>query len=176
MILPGPLHTQRLIIRPYERRDRDFCLSLWCDKENGRYLSDPVLEAADARYLSLIDEMADEKDGFYLIAELKGSDIPVATCCAFPEGDNCDIGYCVCKEMWRQGYGGEMIKALIGWAEHSGMASLSAEVADDNAASVALLKKFGFRADRITRYKKRGEETYFDAHVYVLALGKNIGG
>ena len=176
MKLENSIETPRLIIRAYEKSDLGFCLSLWCDKENGYYMADPAIENADERYLSLVEAMADEKDGLYLIAQLKGSDTRVGTCCAFPEGDNCDIGYCVRKDMWRQGYGGEMIKALIGWAEHSGMASLSAEVADDNAASVALLKKFGFRADRITRYKKRGEETYFDAHVYVLALGKNIGG
>ena len=48
--------------------------------------------------------------------------------------------------------------------------SITGEVADINLASVALLRKFGFSEDRKTRYKKWGEETYFDAHYYKLNL------
>ena len=170
MKLENRIETPRLIIRPYGKSDRDFCLSLWCDKENGRYMADPAIENADEKYLSLIRAMADEKDGLYLIAQFKDSGIPVGTCCAFPEGDICDIGYCVSKDHWREGLGSEMIRALIGLAAANGMTSITAEVADGNAASVALLEKFGFYKTKATKYKKYGEDTVFDAHILRLDL------
>ncbi|MBR4800423.1 MAG: GNAT family N-acetyltransferase [Clostridia bacterium] len=168
MDLNTTLETNRLLIRSYKRDDKDFCLSLWCDAQNGKYMSDPLLENADEKYLSYFDDMENEPDGYYLIVESKDTRQRVGTCCIFPEGDNVDIGYCISKDLWRQGLGSEIIEALITFAKRQGGHSMSAEVADDNAASVGLLRKFGFVEDKKTRYKKWGEETYFDAHVLKL--------
>ena len=170
MDIPQALETPRLLIRSYQSSDRDFCLSLWCDEENGRYMSDPVRKCADARYLSFFDGMAEDPDGYYLIAEFKESAAPVGTCCLFPEGDNCDIGYCISKDHWREGLGSELIEALLRWVRERGGCSVTAEVADCNAASVALLRKFGFREDMASCFKKWGEETRFDAHIFRLCL------
>ncbi len=169
-----PLKTNRMIIRSYTAKDKQFCLSLWCDKENGKYMSDPETGDADKKYLSLIDEMEKCEDGYYFIAELKDDAIPVGTCCAFPEGKNYDIGYCISKEYWKQGLGTEMISELIKWIASQGGASVTCEVADDNAASLALLKKFGFIKDGKSKYKKRGTDIYFDAHYYRLDLGSGL--
>ena len=163
--------TPRLRLRTYTAADRDFVLALWGDRENGKYMIDPTAEHQDERYLAAIDEMADEPEGYSLVAELRESGALVGTCCAFPEADdNWDIGYCIHKAHWRQGLGVEMVSALIGWIEAQGGRSVTGEVADDNAASVALLRKLGFSSHRKTHYKKWGEETYFDAHVYKLEL------
>ncbi|MBO4367388.1 MAG: GNAT family N-acetyltransferase [Clostridia bacterium] len=170
MLLKRNLETPRLLIRPYQAEDRDFCVSLWCDKENGKYMSDPLKENIDQKYLSCLDGMEDEQDGYYLIAELKGSGSPVGTCCAFPEKDIFDIGYCISRSHWREGLGSEMLDALLRWIRKQGGRTVTCEVADLNAASAALLNKFGFAPDKATRYKKWGEETYFDAHIYVLRL------
>ena len=172
MILKEAPETRRLQIRAYRKSDRDFCLSLWCDEENGKYMSDPLLKNADEKYLAFFDAMEDEPGGYYLIAELKESAAPVGTCCIFPEGGNYDIGYCIAKEHWREGLGSEMMQALIGWIEADGGRSVTAEAADRNAASVALLRKFGFREDRETKYKKRGEDTVFDAHVFKRVIDR----
>ena len=92
------------------------------------------------------------------------------TCCMFPEDCNYDIGYCISKSHWKEGLGTEVIDAIIRWVKAQGGKSITGEVADINLASVALLRKFGFSEDRKTRYKKWGEETYFDAHYYKLNL------
>ena len=105
-----------------------------------------------------------------MTAELRENGAPVGTCCAFPEGGNYDIGYCISKDHWKEGLGTEMLAALIEWIKQQGGRSVTGEVADQNAASVALLSKLGFCPDRKTRYKKWGEETYFDAHYYRLDL------
>lgn len=167
------IETPRLVIRSYQGSDRDFCLSLWCDRENGEYMSDPVLEDADEKYLSLIDEMRDEEEGYYLIAEFRGNGDRVGTCCAFPENGNFDIGYCIAKDHWKEGLGTEMIGALLQWIREQGGSSVTCEVADRNAASRALLRKFGFSQGRKSEYKKRGSEKTFDAHFYTLTLTEN---
>ena len=42
MLLIKNLETPRLTIRSWQKSDKDFTLSLWGDKENGKYMSDPV--------------------------------------------------------------------------------------------------------------------------------------
>lgn len=171
MPLTSDILTPRLRIRAYRLADRDFVLALWGDRENGKYMIDPTTEHQDERYLAAIDEMADERSGYYLIAELKGGGTPVGTCCAFPEEDgNWDIGYCIHKAHWRQGLGTEMVRGLIAWIEAQGGRSITGEIADGNAASVSLVTGLGFVPCKMTRYKKWGEEIYFDAHVYRLEL------
>ena len=171
MRLANDLETPRLTIRSYRKADASFVLSMWGDRENGRYMIDPARENQDERYLACIEEMADDPEGYSLVAELRESGALAGTCCAFPEaGDNWDIGYCIHKAHWRQGLGTEMVSALIRWIEAQGGRSVTGEVADDNAASVALLRKLGFSSHRKTHYKKWGEETYFDAHYYKREL------
>ncbi len=133
-------------------------------------MSDPAFENIDEKYRSCLAEMADSQDGYYLIAEMKKDGTPVATCCAFPEGKNYDIGYCVSRKYWKNGFGTEILEALIRWIWKSGGVSVTGEVADANAASIALLRKVGVCEDRKTRYKKWGEETFFDAHYYMRVL------
>ena len=170
MKLSEDLITPRLRIRSHRAGDKAFVLALWGDCENGRYMSDPAAENVDEKYMKAIDGMEDEPDGYYMTAELRENGAPVGTCCAFPEGGNYDIGYCISKEHWQEGLGTEMLSALIGWIKKEGGRSVTGEVADLNRASVALLSKFGFYPDRKTRYKKWGEDTYFDAHFYKLDL------
>lgn len=170
MLLVKNLETPRLTIRSWKKSDKEFTLSLWGDKENGKYMSDPIRENMDEAYLKLVDEMEDNPDGYYLIAESKDDGTPVGTCCIFPQNGNYDIGYCISKHRWKEGLGTEMVAAIIRKVRAEGGKSVTAEVADVNRASVALLRKFGFAENRKTRYKKWGEETYFDAHYYKLKL------
>ena len=170
MLLTNPLETPRLRLRSWRKSDKDFTLSLWGDKENGKHMSDSVRENMDEVYLKCVDEMEDNPEGYYLLAEWKEDATPVGTCCIFPENGNYDIGYCISKKHWKKGLGSEMMDFIIRWVKAEGGKSVTGEVADDNLASVALLRKFGFSEDRKTRYKKWGEENYFDAHYYKLHL------
>ena len=170
MLLIKNPETPRLRLRSWRKSDKDFTLSLWGDRENGKYMSDPVRENMDEAYLKCVDEMEDNPEGYYLLAERKADGTPVGTCCIFPENGNYDIGYCIAKEYWREGLGTEMVDAILRWVKAKGGKSVTGEVADGNLPSIALLRKFGFAEDRKTRYKKWGEETYFDAHYYKLNL------
>ena len=139
-----------------------------CEKPGDAETGDS--ENVDEKYLEAIEGLSDDPDGYNMIIELKESGAPVGTCCAYPENGNYDIGYSIAKEHWKEGLGTEMIGALLQWIRAEGGKSVSGEVADDNKASVALLHKFGFTEGRKTRYKKVGEETWFDAHILQLEL------
>ena len=164
------IETQRLTIRPFTKGDADYCRSLWCDRENGRYLSDPAADTADGEYLEVFDGMEDAEDGLYFVALLRDGGVPVGTCCAFPEDGVWDVGYCVQASRWRQGLGSELLRGLTDWIRDRGGLAVTAEVADENAASRALLRKFGFREYKKTHFKKRGEERWFESHVFRLKL------
>jgi len=163
--------SPRLLIRSYTAQDRGFCFSLWCDAENGKYMSDPSLAHVDDTYLAALDGMAAEETGCYLVAELKADRSPAATCCAFPgEDGNWDIGYCLHRSLWRQGYGTELLTAVLAWLKQNGAKTVTAEIADENAASRALAARLGFAPVRESSFKKWGEDTRFPARIYQLSL------
>ena len=170
MKLDPPIETPRLKLRAYRRDDRDFSVGMWCDGENGAYMSDPLFADVDAEYLAYFDEMEDDPDGYYLIAERKDTGERIGTCCLFPEDDNCDIGYCVRKDRWHEGFGSEMLAGMLAWIRASGFRTVTAEVADRNAASNGLLAKSGFVSETATRFRKYGGDTVFDAHIRKLTL------
>lgn len=71
MLLTKNLETPRLTICSWNKSDKDFTLSLWGDKENGKYMSDPIRENMDEEYLKCVDEMEDSPDGYYLVPNSK---------------------------------------------------------------------------------------------------------
>ena len=93
MKMEKDIETARLRLRAYRKKDKAFCIALWCDAENGKYMSDPNLAHMDERYHSCLDGMEDDPDGYYLIAERKESGERIGTCCMFAERGNHDIGF-----------------------------------------------------------------------------------
>lgn len=65
------------------------------------------------------------------------------------------IGYLLDESIWGQGYGSELICALIAWAsQEPQIRTLIAGVEADNLASIAILEKNGFQAQTPTKAKK----------------------
>jgi len=61
-----------------------------------------------------------------------------------------EIGYGLAGPWRGRGYGGEAVRALVGWAfTQPGCRRLTAEVHQDNAASRRLLERLGFGLDRV---------------------------
>lgn len=172
MKLDRAITGDKLILRDYEKADLDFCTGMWFDPENGKYLSDPTAEHVDEVYQKALDAMEGNQDGCYLIAERKDTGETVGTCCAFPDGEGktWDIGYCVRKSCWRQGYGTEIVKLLTGWLRERGAESMTAEAAVENAGSCKLLENSGFAVQRESTFKKYGTEQRFKSYVYQKKL------
>lgn len=109
------LETNRLIIKSTKKEDTSFCLDIWLDDEMGKYLSDPPRDKADDAYLKWKDNVENYDGCYYFVAISKKTNNYIGTCSAVPSEDqkHWDLGYCVHKKYWRQGYATEMILYMI---------------------------------------------------------------
>lgn len=170
MKLESPLLGERIAIRDYTPGDLNFSTDMWFDPENGRYLSDPTAEYVDEVYQRALDGLQDSKDGYYLIVELRSSGERIGTCCVFPDKGAYDIGYCIHKSRWRQGFGTELVNLLISWVREQGGLAVTAEAARENLSSCALLEKCGFTVKKEASFKKYNMDVRFDSLIYEKKL------
>ena len=172
MQLKKPLTASRITIRDHRAADLPFVTAMWFDEENGKYLSDPAAEYVDEIYQAALDKLENSNDGYYLTVVLKGTEEIIGTCCIFPdENKECfDIGYCVHKDCWRKGYGTEIIASITAWLRDNGGAEITAEVAKENTASIALLERNGFKVKRESSFKKYNMGIDFESYIYSIKL------
>ena len=81
-----------------------------------------------------------------------------------------DIGYCIHKSKWKQGFGSEAVSLLLEWLKANGAEKVTAEVAADNIPSNMLLRKFGFEIEKQTEFKKYNMDVRFDSYIYAKNL------
>ncbi len=171
MKLNEPLMGTRIVIRNHKNSDLPFVTNMWFDEENGKYMSDPTREYIDDRYQSILDDLQNSEDGYYLVVELVNGNTPIGTAGIFPTDDGIyDIGYCVHKSKWQQGFGSEIISLLLAWLKNHGASKVMAEVAIDNLPSKLLLQKFGFAVEKTSSFKKYSMNVRFDSYVYAKVL------
>lgn len=172
MKIKGTIHGPRLVIRNYERSDLDFVTGMWLDGENGRYMSDPTADHVDAVFQAALDTLHESKFGYYLILELAETGEAVGSFSVFPDEDGAvyDIGYCIHKRHWNRGFGTEALALMLDWLRAQGAQKVTAEAAAANAASNALLRKFGFTVERQTRFQKYNMNVWFDSHILAKTL------
>ena len=173
MKIKNKLIGKRIAIRSYLKSDIDFVSEMWFDKENGKYLSDPEREYIDERFQKAVDGIEDSKLGYFFVAELTETGELIGSCCAFPDSDkkgSYDIGYCVHKSRWRQGYGSEMVSLLLDWIKSEGGKIVTAEAAKENEGSCALLKKLGFEIIKEAEFKKYNMGISFDSFIFEKTL------
>lgn len=166
------LATKRLIIKSTKKEDTDFCLDIWLDDEMGKYLSDPPRDKAGEAYLKWKETVEDYDGCYYFIAVSKDTGDYIGTCSAVPSDDKIhwDLGYAIHKKYWRQGYATEMIKALIDFSYEKGGRKITADVAQQNPGSNAVLRKLGFYVEREGTFKKSGTDIVYDEYTYRLDL------
>ncbi|MBQ8555527.1 MAG: GNAT family N-acetyltransferase [Clostridia bacterium] len=146
MQMPNLL-TDRLILRPTREADGPACLDIWLDDEMGRYLADPPRALADERYLNFAVGIEEDEDWYPMVAIHRETGAFVGTCSVVPTEDGAcwDLGYCIHRNYWKQGYATEMVSRLIAEGKCCGVRAFTATVAQENAGSNALCRKLGFR-------------------------------
>lgn len=163
--------TDRLILRPTREADGPNCLSIWLDDEMGRYLADPPRDKASERYLNFAVGIEQDEDWYPMVAIHRETGAFVGTCSVVPTEDGAcwDLGYCIHRDYWRQGYATEMVSQLIQEGRTRGVKAFTAAVAKENPGSNALCRKLGFRVwkDGGT-YRKSGTEIVYEEYVYRL--------
>ena len=168
MKIEQTLRGARICLRNYEKSDLPFLTDMWFDEENGKYLSDPTRECVDERYQQALDTLGESEKGYFLVAELANSKESIGSACIFPNEDESayEIGYCIHKSKWRQGYGCEVVGLMIEWLKVQGVEKVIAEAAAANVASNALLKKLGFALARASEFKKYNTGITYPSNVY----------
>lgn len=159
---------KRIRLRDYKESDLDFLTDMWLHEENGKYMSDPTAEYVDETYQKALDTLGESETGYYLVIELINTNELIGSACMFPDKSKkvYDIGYCIHRSRWRQGYGSEAISLILEWLKAQDAEKVTAEAAVDNTPSNTLLRKFGFEIEKRTQFKKYHMDVHFDSYIY----------
>ncbi len=172
MKIEHPMLGKRICLCGYTESDLTFLTDMWFDEENGKYMSDPTREYVDEAYQKALDTLGESQDGYYLVIELADTKERIGSACMFPyeEKKVYDIGYCIHKSKWNQGYGSEAIALMLAWLKAHGAEKVTAEVAVKNIPSNRLLRKFGFEVEKTAQFKKYHMNVCFDSYIYAKSL------
>lgn len=146
---PSPtLRTERLLLEPYTPEDEDDFVALFQEERVSRWMGDgPQSEEADRALFHRVfshvyptrrfDVWAVRRAGRLLgHAEIKRTD----------DVDGHEIIYALHPDTWGAGLGTELAEALTAYGlETLGLREVHATVAADNAVSLRLLQRIGFR-------------------------------
>lgn len=145
-----PIITPRLILRPWEDRDRDAAWAMAQDPEVMRYLPPLTREGSDAMIDRMMAMQAEHGHTFWVL-ERRGErreDGQFLGMCGFcpprPPLVEYEIGWRLAREAWGQGYGTESARAVLDWAwAHRDMATIVAITTRENTKSRALMGRIG---------------------------------
>ncbi|MDX8443053.1 GNAT family N-acetyltransferase [Mesorhizobium australafricanum] len=156
------LATERLILRPWEDKDRDPMARIYGDAHVRRF-SPKVLTVAEAHLrIDLAVERARTNGFHYQAAELKGSGELIgliglgvlsevhAAICSHPR---VEIGWMLAKEHWGKGLATEGARAWLDYAWSIGLLEVSACTARENAPSQRVMQKIGMIYDPTSDYE-----------------------
>ncbi|HEX4304314.1 MAG TPA: GNAT family N-acetyltransferase [Rhizomicrobium sp.] len=161
------LETERLILRGHRREDFPDYLAMWADPDVTRFIGGKPFteEESWARFMRAIGHWAllgfgfwsvHEKDGGARVGEAGFLDVRrdiVPSMHDVPE-----MGWAFAKSAQGKGYATEAVRAAITWGEsHFGKTRFACIIAPENAPSLNVAAKMGFREAARTTYK--GEPT-----------------
>jgi RimJ/RimL family protein N-acetyltransferase len=151
------LTTQRLDLRWLVADDAVFMLRIWNDPDFVRFVGDRGLRTpADAREAlegGALRMYQEHGLGPYLLS-LREDGSPIGICGLFHRDglDDIDIGFALLPDWCRRGLARGAADAVMAEArDRVGLRRLTAIVAADNAASLALIRKLGFRYEKMLR-------------------------
>ncbi|HET9383168.1 MAG TPA: GNAT family N-acetyltransferase [Streptomyces sp.] len=142
------LHTERLTFRPYRPEDEDVFVALLRDEEVCRWMGQERVPEADIRALfrAILTEVYPQhrfdvwglwREGTYAgHAEVKKTG----------NVDGYELITALAPEHWGRGLGAEAVRGLLGHAAGTlALKEVYGLVGADNAASLALCRRLGFR-------------------------------
>jgi RimJ/RimL family protein N-acetyltransferase len=151
------IETARLRLRRIVPADAAFILRLLNEPSFLRNIGDrQVRTLADAQaFIASGPQASYAKHGFGLyLVELRESAAPAGICGLLKRDvfDAADLGYALAPEFWSKGYASEAAAAVLAFARETlGLTRVLAITKGDNAASIRLLDKLGFRFERMVR-------------------------
>src|ERR1700689_898203 len=149
------LHTARLSLRPFGRADAPFIFELLNEPSWLQHIGDKGIKTlSDAeRYIQDGPVTMYARLGFGLsLVELTGSSESVGMCGLIKRDtlEDVDLGFAFLSRFWGNGYAYESAAAVMSYAKiRLGIERIVAITTPDNQASIKLLRKLGFAAERL---------------------------
>lgn len=144
------LHTERLVLRAIEQKDRADMFRIMSDTQVMRYFgSEPMVmpEEAEMRIEDIRKAFAERSGVRWAITWREGGDF-LGTCGFWrliPEHFRAEVGYELAPEWWGKGIMPEAIGAALNFAfTRMGLHSIEAQIDPANTASRRVLEKLGF--------------------------------
>ncbi len=157
------IETERLRLRRLSIADAAFIFQLLNDPTFLRFIGDKGVRTLDDARRYIGTQIASyERFGFGLyLTQRKDDGAPIGICGLVKREslDDVDVGFAFAPAFWSHGYGAESASAVV----HHAIAVLKlprvvAITNPDNAASMKLLEKIGFRFSHTTRLSADGAE------------------
>ncbi|MCC3377267.1 GNAT family N-acetyltransferase [Cohnella sp. REN36] len=167
------LETKRLLLREYEPDDAEAV---------HRYASDPLVtehtiwgpnaEADTRGYLELVREMrlAQPRSGYELAMTLREDGTLIGGCgLHVSEPLQGEIGYCLNRDYWRQGYASEAAEALLRFGFGTlGLHRIYATCRPGNIGSAKVMRHIGMQYEGRLREHMRHKGAWHDSFLYSI--------
>jgi [ribosomal protein S5]-alanine N-acetyltransferase len=151
----GPLTTPRLELRLVRPADASELQRMFHDPVVNRYLPPARRIESGVQYVARARRNARSSEAFRFVARARSSRALVASVSLFElqrEDRSAELGYALPRAYWGQGYATEAVTALLEWGFSAlGLHRVGAWVVEPNRASVAVLRRLGFRAEGRSR-------------------------
>lgn len=150
---PFAMRTERLDLRPCTRHDATLLAELYADGEVSRFIGGDRLTAPGAarsqaeRFAGVWERRG---HGQSVVVERSTGDVVGRVGLhPWPEWGELELGWVLARRAWHRGLAHEAADAWLEWARRAAVAPyLIAVIHPDNAASIRLAERLGFRRDR----------------------------
>lgn len=156
-IKPIELQTRRLLLRPLRGDDAPGMYAIYSDPQTMKYWSSVPISSLESAVQMVAEDLKlqlDDTAAFWaIVLPRTGRVIGKFTLIQIDRHNRrAEIGYVLNREFWRKGYGSEVLAAMLElFFLRFELHRLEADIDTDNIASIALLKKFGFRQEGLLR-------------------------
>jgi RimJ/RimL family protein N-acetyltransferase len=164
------LETERLRLRPHRLEDFDDCLAMWSDPEVTRYIGGKPLSGEEVwarilryaghwRMLGFGYWLVEEKGSNLFVGEVGFADFKRQIAPSF-EGIP-EIGWALIPWAHGKGYATEAVRGAVEWGDgHFGAVTTGCLINPDNAASIRVAQKGGYKEFCRTFYKEHPAVVY----------------
>lgn len=173
------LETSRLILSRILPKDAEDMFHNWAsDPEVTRYMTwNPHKSVGITR--EIIEGWVNGYDNpnfYHWVIRLKDSGMAIGTISLLDVSDarlSCEMGYCVGRNWWHQGYTSEAASAVLKFAiEQVGFVRVQAEHCGSNPHSGGVMRKIGMSCEGVRRKAfVTNEETLEDLYLYSFVAG-----
>lgn len=156
------IETERLLLRPLVFEDCYEAFERWTsDPEVAKFMRYNAHKSVEEtkEWLSTVDEESDTAYDFAICVKAEGNYL-CGSCGVYlsPRSNVWNVGYNLAKDHWRQGYGTEVMTALVNFLKNDlKVTAIEGMFANENVVSGHVMKKCGFETvGQIEDYKFDG--------------------